>query len=64
MRKYNRNWGKLLFLRWISVGWTLQGVHSLDRTEKLIRIIFEAAIIAITNQSPVSIGNIIHYPCR
>lgn len=48
MRTYKYNWGKLLFLRFLLVGWTLQGIHSLDRTEKILRIVLEVFITAFT----------------
>lgn len=41
MRKYSVNWGKFLILRWLSVSWTLQGVHVLDMKEKIFRIVLE-----------------------
>lgn len=41
MRKYSVSWGKFLILRWLSVSWTLQGVHVLDMKEKIFRIVLE-----------------------
>ena len=47
MRTYSVNWGNLLFLRWLTVSWTLQAIHTLDKTEKAFRILLEVLLVVI-----------------
>ncbi len=44
MRTYSYNWGKLLLVRFLLVGWTFQGIHTLDWTERTLRVALEVLI--------------------
>lgn len=48
MRRYKHDWGKLLFLRVLLAGWALQAIHTLDRTERSLRLSLEILAIALT----------------
>jgi hypothetical protein len=47
MRNYSYHWGKLLFVRWLVVSWTLQAIHVLDKRERTFRIILELIPLTI-----------------
>jgi hypothetical protein len=43
------NWVKCRTVRFVIVGWTLQAVHVLDRTEKLFHIAFEGLLFVVSS---------------
>jgi len=47
MRQYKLNWGRYLLFRWLPVSWTLQAIHTLDKTEKYLRLSFELIILSL-----------------
>jgi predicted nucleotidyltransferase len=48
MRQYKFKWGRFLFFRWLPISWTLQAIHSLDKTEKVLRLCFELLLIFLS----------------
>lgn len=40
-------WGRLRIIRFLIVGWSLQSVHVLDRTEQMFRIVFEGGLLLL-----------------
>tara|TARA_B110000114_G_C15074077_1_gene390976 strand:- start:689 stop:1369 length:681 start_codon:yes stop_codon:yes gene_type:complete len=47
MRNYKVKWQQFLFFRWFVVSWVLHGVHVLDRSERILRILMELVSLGI-----------------